>query len=93
MGVDLWDVSDEVAGGRRCSQLALPLKVISKIVESGERESVGELTMTFVLPGDDNIELVKGGCNKDVTFESLSSELHITFCLVVFSNKWKLFYV
>ncbi|PXF50091.1 E3 ubiquitin-protein ligase UPL3 [Gracilariopsis chorda] len=46
--------------------LAVSLKSIMKMIADGEGDSIPGLSMTFVLPGDDSIELVKDGSNIDV---------------------------
>lgn len=48
-------------------QLASSLKTIVKMINGGEGDSLSSLCLTFVLPGDDNIELIRGGANIDVT--------------------------
>lgn len=47
-------------------QLASSLKTIVKMMENEEWDAISALCLTFVLPGDDNIELVPGGGNIDV---------------------------
>lgn len=46
--------------------LAVSLKSIMKMIADGEGDSILGLSMTFVLPGDDSIELVEDGSNIDV---------------------------
>lgn len=48
-------------------QLTSSLKTILKMVEGNEQDAISALCLTFVLPGDDNIELAPGGSNIDVT--------------------------
>ncbi|CAN8065178.1 unnamed protein product [Agarophyton chilense] len=47
-------------------QLAVSLQSILKMVEDNEGDAIPALCLTFVLPGDDSIELVKGGSNIEV---------------------------
>lgn len=48
-------------------QLASSLKSILNMLGTGKDDIVSDLCLTFVLPGDDDIELVKGGSEVEVT--------------------------
>lgn len=52
------------------SQLASSLKLIVEMLEKRESDLVSSLCLTFVLPGDDKIELVKGGSEIEVTAQN-----------------------
>lgn len=48
-------------------QLASSLKVIIEMVHEDQGDSISNLCLTFVLPGDDSIELIKNGSDIEVT--------------------------
>lgn len=47
-------------------QLASSLNAILTMLRSGQGHTIPNLCLTFVLPGDDDIQLVKDGANKEV---------------------------
>lgn len=71
------------------SQLASSLRSLVEMVDKDESDLISSLCLTFVLPGDDKIELVKGGCEVEVSAQNANDFVRRVLYHVLFGGVYQ----